>query len=88
MAVVTVHSDFGAQENKICHCFHSLPFYLPSRGETGCCDLSFVNVGFSPAFSLSSFTLIKRLFQSSLLSAIGVILSAYLLLLLSHFSRV
>ena len=63
MAVVTVHSDFGAQENKICHCFHSLPFYLPSRGETGCCDLSFVNVGFRPAFSLSSFTLIKRLFH-------------------------
>ena len=22
MAAVTVHSDFGAQENKICHCFH------------------------------------------------------------------
>ena len=22
MAVVIVHSDFGAQENKICHCFH------------------------------------------------------------------
>ena len=25
MAVVTVHSDFGAQENKICHCFHFSP---------------------------------------------------------------
>ena len=24
-----VHSDFGAQENKICHCFHFFPFYLP-----------------------------------------------------------
>ena len=22
MAAVTVHSGFGAQENKICHCFH------------------------------------------------------------------
>ena len=22
MAIVTIHSDFGAQENKICHCFH------------------------------------------------------------------
>ena len=22
MAAVTVHSDFGAQENKICHCLH------------------------------------------------------------------
>ena len=28
MAAVTVCSDFGAQENKICHCFHFLPFYL------------------------------------------------------------
>ena len=22
MAAVTIHSDFGAQENKICHCLH------------------------------------------------------------------
>ena len=22
MAVVTICSDFGAQENKVCHCFH------------------------------------------------------------------
>ena len=22
MAAVTVHSDFEAQENKVCHCFH------------------------------------------------------------------
>ena len=25
IATVTVHSDFGAQENKICHCFHFFP---------------------------------------------------------------
>ena len=25
MAAVTIHSDFGAQENKICHCLHFLP---------------------------------------------------------------
>ena len=25
MAAVTVHNDFGAQENKICHCFHFFP---------------------------------------------------------------
>ena len=25
MAAVTVYSDFGAQENKICHCFHFFP---------------------------------------------------------------
>ena len=28
MAVVTIYSDFGAQENKVCHCFHFLPIYL------------------------------------------------------------
>jgi len=29
MAAVTICSDFGAQEKKICHCFHFFPFYLP-----------------------------------------------------------
>ena len=29
MSAVIVHSDFGAQENIICHCFHFFPFYLP-----------------------------------------------------------
>ena len=29
MAAVTVHSDFGAQENKIYHCFHCFPIHLP-----------------------------------------------------------
>ena len=29
MAVVTIRRDFGAQENKICHCFHIFPSYLP-----------------------------------------------------------
>ena len=38
---------------------------------------------FKPAFSLSYFTLIKRLFSSSLLSAIKVVSSAYLRLLIS-----
>ena len=28
MAAITIHSDFGAQENKICHCFHFLPLYF------------------------------------------------------------
>ena len=28
VAAVTVCSDFGAQENKIYHCFHSFPIYL------------------------------------------------------------
>ena len=28
-AGVTICSDFGAQENKVCHCFHCFPIYLP-----------------------------------------------------------
>ena len=28
MAVVTICSDFGAQEDKICHCLQFFPFYL------------------------------------------------------------
>ena len=45
-------------------------------------SLSFLNVDFKPAFSLSSFTFIKRLFSSSSLSAIRVVSSAYLRLLI------
>ena len=29
MAAVTICSDFGGQENKVCHCFHCFPIYLP-----------------------------------------------------------
>ena len=43
---------------------------------------SFFELSFKPAFSLSSFTYIKRLFSSSLLSAIRVVSSAYLLAIL------
>ena len=25
----SICSDFGAQENKVCHCFHCFPIYLP-----------------------------------------------------------
>ena len=25
MAIVTVHTGFGAQENKLCHCFQVFP---------------------------------------------------------------
>ena len=46
MAAITVHSDFGAQENKVCHCFHFFPFYLPWSDGTRCHDLSFLNVEF------------------------------------------
>ena len=81
-----MHSDFGAQENKICHCFYFLPFYLSWSDGPGCHDLCFfLNVKFQVSFLLflfSFFTLIKRLLSSSLISAIKVVLSAYLRLLI------
>ena len=45
-------------------------------------DISFLKMSFKPTFSLSSFTFIKRLFSSSSLSAIRVVASAYLRLLI------
>ena len=46
MAAVTICSDFGAQENKVCHCFHCFPIYLPWSDGTRCHDLCFLNVEF------------------------------------------
>ena len=82
MAAVTICSDFGAQENKLCHCFHCFPTDMPCSDGTGCHDLSFLNVEFEASFSLSSFTFIKRLFNFSSLPAKRVVSSAYLRLLL------
>ena len=39
-------SDFGTQENKVCHCFHFFPFYLPWSDGTGYHDLHFLTVEF------------------------------------------
>ena len=69
-------------QNKVSHCFHCFPIYLPWGDGTGCHDLSFLNVELKPTFSLSTFTFIKRLFSSSSLSVIRVVSSAYLRLLI------
>ena len=39
-------SDFGAQEDKVCHCFHFFHNYLPWSDGTRCHDLSFLNIEF------------------------------------------
>ena len=44
--------------------------YLPWSDRPGCHDFAFSMLSFKPAFSLPSFTFIKRLFSSSSLSAI------------------
>ena len=83
MAGVTIWSDFGAQENKVCHCLHCFPIYLPRSDETRCHDLSFKCWVLSQFFSLSSFTFIQRLFISChLFSAIRVVSYVYLRLLI------
>ena len=129
MAAVTICSDFGAQKNKVWHCF---PIYYPWSGGTGCHFRSteksqkvlilwlqspsavilepkkiktdtvstvfpsishdvmgphamifvFWMLSIKPTFSLSSFTFIKRLFHFSSLSAIRVVSSAFLRLLI------
>ena len=60
--------------------FHCFPIYLPWSDGPRYHDLSFLS--FKPTFSLFSFTFIKRLFSFSLLSAIRVVSSAYLRLLI------
>ena len=64
--------------------------WMPWSDGTGCHEvmgldamiLVFFMFSFKPAFSLSSFTLIKRFFSSSLLSAFRVVSFAYLRLLI------
>ena len=63
MALVTVCSNFGVQENKTYHCFHIFPTSLPSTDGTRC------------QLFHSSFTLIKRFFSSPSLSAVRVVSS-------------
>ena len=82
MAAVPVHSDFGAQESKVCHCFNFPPSICHEMMGLGAMILVSWMLSLKPAFSLSSFILIKRLFGSSSLSAIRVVSFAYLRLLI------
>ena len=81
MAVVAICSDFGAQENKVCHCFHCCPICREVMGPDAM-TLVFWMLNFKLAFPLFSFTFIKRHFSSSSLYAIRVVSSAYLRLLI------
>ena len=64
------------------YCFHCFPIYLPRSDRTGCHHLRFGMLSFKPTVSLSSFTFIKRLFSSLLLSAIRMASFACLRLLI------
>ena len=82
MATVTVHSDFGIQENKSTTVSIFSPFIYCEVMGPNAMILFFTNIELKPAFSLSSFTSIKKLFSSSLLSAIRVVPFTYLRLLI------
>ena len=84
MAAVTICNDFGAQENEI----FTVSTFFPSicyevMGPDAMIFIFWI-LSFKPAFSLSSFTFIRKLFSFSLLSAIKVVTSAYLRLLIFH----
>ena len=81
MAAVTICSDFGAQDNKVWHCFHCFPRICHEVMGPDAMILVLWMLSFKPTFSLSSFTFIKKLFSSSSLSAIRVVSSVYLRLL-------
>ena len=82
VAAITIHSDSGAQENKIYHCFHFFPFYLTWSDGLDTMISYFLMLIFKPTFSFYFFTLIKRFFSSSSLPAIRAVSSAYLGLLI------
>ena len=62
MAVVTVRSDFGAQEN-LCHFFYCFCIYLHEVMGPDVDDLTFLNLEFHVSF----FTLLFQLHQEALL---------------------
>jgi len=90
MAAVIVHSDFGAQENKVCHHFHYFPFICHEVMGSDAMILGFWMLSFK-FFTLffihkvlfhSLFSPSSRGFNSSWLSAVRVVSSAYLRLLI------
>ena len=57
MAADTICSDFGAPQNKVCHCFHCFPVYLTLSDGTGCrlsfsmtCGIPVSRPGIKPTF--------------------------------------
>ena len=68
MAAVPICSDFGAQQNKACYCFHFPPSICSEVMEPDAVILVFSMLSFQLAFSLSSFTFVKSLVSSSSLS--------------------
>ena len=82
MAAVTTCSDFETPQNKVSTVSTLSPAISHEVMGLDAIILVFWMLIFKPAFSISYFTFIKRLFSSSLLSAIRVVSSTYLRLLI------
>ena len=82
MAAVTIYSDFGAPKIKSDTVSTVSPSISHEVIGLDAMILVFWMLSYKPTFSLSSFTFIKRLFSSPLLSAIKGVSSAYLRLLI------
>ena len=75
-------SHSGAQENKVCHCFHCFTIYLPWSDGTGCHDLHFLNVEFQASFFILLFHLHQEALYFLFAFCHRVVSSAYLRLLI------
>ena len=82
MAAVTICSDFGAQKIKSATVYTVFPSISREVMGPDAMIFVFLMLSLKPTFSLSTFTFTKRLFSSSSLSAIRVMSSAYLRLLI------
>ena len=82
MSAVIIYSDFGAQENKVWHCFHCFPIYLSWSDRIGCYDLIFFEHWVLSQLFHSLLSYSSGCSSSSLLSAIRVASSVYLRLLI------
>ena len=81
MPAVTAYSDFRAQEEEICHYFHLSSICHEVMGPNAI-SLNCLIFSFKSALLLCTFTLIKRLFISSSFSAVRVVSSTCLRLLM------
>ena len=70
------------KKNKVWHCFRYFPSISHEVMGPDAMIFIFWMLSFMPTFSLSTFTFIKKLFSYSSLSAIRVVSSAYLRLLI------
>ena len=82
MAAVTICSDFGTQEKKVCHCFHCFPSICHEVMGPDAMILSFLNTEFQASFFTLLFDPHQEVLCTSSLSAIRMILSVYLRLIL------